>query len=249
MQHDPWKPPVAGPGDVFASAVSVIFDSGLPDPRGCEYRQVSVPRLLLAGRMQIVQTQGWVLPAAADAQQFAICWDGLNLPVAGRRQAGGPEGDAAAALRQEEKLLTEFETANPGRQYSTLWDPQGPGQAVSPDGALPLRACMLLRLGQADLANQLWQTAMMDYGTTMSVAIHKTTPTWCSPSNGPGRGINARWHTIAAHRPSGTEGTDGLALATRRPAGYFGQRAPPSSSSMTSRRCLAEQQNPGASRT
>ena len=176
MQHDPWKPPVGGPGDVFAGAVSVIFDSGLPDPRGCAYCQVSVPRLLLAGRMQIVQTHGWVLPADAGAQQFAICWDGLIYPVAAVGKPADLKADAAAALRQEEKLLSDYETANPGRQYSTLWDPQGPGQAVSPDGALPLRACLLLRLGEADLATQLWQAAMLDYGSTMSVAIHRDDP-------------------------------------------------------------------------
>ena len=35
-QHRPWKPPVADLN--LVSSLKVLFDLGLADPRGCEYR-------------------------------------------------------------------------------------------------------------------------------------------------------------------------------------------------------------------
>ncbi len=38
-QSDPWTPPPSGLGEAFNSAVKLLFDVALPDPRGCEYRE------------------------------------------------------------------------------------------------------------------------------------------------------------------------------------------------------------------
>lgn len=176
MQHSPWKPPPGALEDVFAGAVAVLCEEGLPDPRGCEYREVKVPRLLLVGPMQLVQTHGWVLPPGPGQGRFAICWDGLIYPVVDVGKSADLKADVAAALRHEEDLRVEYETDNPGLAYSRAWGADAPQPAVEPDDVLPLRACFLLRLGQEDLAEQVWGVVVQDFGTSLRPALHRDDP-------------------------------------------------------------------------
>ena len=52
MQRAPWTPPQSTLGNAFADAVATLCQMGLPDPRGCEYREVRVPQLFVRGEMQ-----------------------------------------------------------------------------------------------------------------------------------------------------------------------------------------------------
>ena len=67
----------------FASAARVLFDQGLADPRGCDYREIEIQVGELWSDAGVrVKTHGWVLPqAAAGPQTFAVCWNGLVYPV------------------------------------------------------------------------------------------------------------------------------------------------------------------------
>ena len=96
QQSAPWNAPETVPTNLL-SAVTTLVAQGFPDPRGCEYRQVTIevgslwsdPRSYRVGTNVVtntpalrVPTRGWVLPETADAtQRFAICWSGLIYPV------------------------------------------------------------------------------------------------------------------------------------------------------------------------
>lgn len=77
-QNQPWTPP----NDSVAKAAAQLFDLGLADPRGCEYREFAVPvsNNLSKGGAAHLQ-HGWVIPGSNGGKMFAVAWDGLVYPV------------------------------------------------------------------------------------------------------------------------------------------------------------------------
>src|SRR5580704_17812260 len=78
QQHAAWTPPkTALPAAVVAAAIK-LFDQGLADPRGCEYREVELDvGEPWEGVASPIKTRGWVLPAAPGGERFAVAWNGL----------------------------------------------------------------------------------------------------------------------------------------------------------------------------
>ena len=139
-QNDPWTPPATTLPPELVADTRTLFLQGLADPRGGEYREITVqvnhpwyPQL---------RTHGWVLPRATGAAQaFAVCWDGQVYPVV----SVGPPADLSADV--------EAMVRDPVIPASML--PFG-DEAVSASSFSPLKVCLLLRLGKADLAEQPW---------------------------------------------------------------------------------------------
>jgi hypothetical protein len=132
-QKDAWKPPATKVPDDFVKAAALLFEQGLADPRGCEYRAVE----LATGE----RTHAWVLPAKdRDKQRFAVCWNGLVCPVV----SVGDKADLKKDIRASVKK-----------------DDEGPVR-LARDGELfpryrgDLSTALLLRLGEGDLASELW---------------------------------------------------------------------------------------------
>lgn len=74
-QHEPWQPmPSDDIAEYEPGLVAMMFDAGLADPRGGEYREIELD--LPAARNKPVITHGWYFP-----QGFAVCWDGVVHPV------------------------------------------------------------------------------------------------------------------------------------------------------------------------
>jgi len=96
QQSARWNAPDTVPTNLL-SAVTTLFAQGFPDPRGCDYRQVTVEVGSVWGEARgfrpanntatnlaalRVETRGWVLPATVGStQRFAICWNGLIYPL------------------------------------------------------------------------------------------------------------------------------------------------------------------------
>lgn len=96
QQLAPWSAPETVPTNLL-SAATTVFAQGFPDPRGCEYRQVTIevgsvcgdPRHYRVGTNAVTNlptlrlpTRGWVLPeTTSETRRFAICWSGLIYPV------------------------------------------------------------------------------------------------------------------------------------------------------------------------
>jgi hypothetical protein len=70
-QHGSWPPvAVAGMPVYVPEIAGLLFDAGLADPRGGEYREIELT--VHQGRTSSVTTHGWYF-----SQGFAVCWDGL----------------------------------------------------------------------------------------------------------------------------------------------------------------------------
>jgi hypothetical protein len=97
-----------------------------------------------------VKTHGWVLPNSSKSNQtFSVCWNGLVYPVL---SAGGP-----ANLQADMNLLINAASTNGSRMRLALYGRAfREDMSVAADSILPVKACLLLRLGENDLAAKVW---------------------------------------------------------------------------------------------
>jgi len=164
QQAAPWTTPSVTLSAGLITACKVLFQQGLPDPRGCEYREITWQTYEMFGSQddeqpEYVRTHGWVLPGTKGAQRFAICWDGVIYPVT---TIGAP-----ANLAKDVQVMT-------GTGKIPLWSGvlmSQDEQALERDGETkgydwhalsPIRVCLLLRLGQGELAQQVWKSWTAD---------------------------------------------------------------------------------------
>lgn len=135
----------------FVSATTVLFEQGLADPRGCEYREIEIHvGEVWLGDGGIIKTHGWVLPGAVNSNRtFAVCWNGLVYPVV---SVGGPiqlQADMESLINSAATNTSRMRMALYGRAFSETL-------SVAQDSLLPLKACLLSRLGEKDLATKVW---------------------------------------------------------------------------------------------
>jgi hypothetical protein len=141
-QHAEWSPPETGLPTNYVSATRVLFEQGMADPRGCDYREIEVGTgEVWRGDGGVVSTHGWVFPGDA-AQKFAVCWNGLVYPAV----SVGTNADLDADV-------TVLETNGVSDWYSSAL-PEA--VTVSQSSLLGLKGCLLLRLEKINLATRLW---------------------------------------------------------------------------------------------
>ena len=179
-QKAPWTPPGTKLPRFLVTATRALFEQGVADPRDCEYREVEI----VLGRT--FKTRAFVLPERpGDPARFAVTWDGVVDPVS----SVGPLADLAAdihtlvdSMRRDGpdevavKAVDRGDNAagKVGRHQRAFgfvdglqgsgWSGQGGPSAAQLPSALKL--CILLRLGRADLAEELFTA-----GTTWTPEI------------------------------------------------------------------------------
>ena len=135
----------------FVSATKILFEQGLADPRGCDYREIEIHvGEVWGGGGNKTKTHGWVLPNSSNTNQiYAICWNGLVYPVV--------TVGAQANLQADMESLIASATTNASRMRMTLYGRAIPEKlSVAQDSILPIKACLLSRLGENDLAAKVW---------------------------------------------------------------------------------------------
>ncbi len=145
-QYRPWTAPPTGLPVVVVSAVTELFDDGLPDPRGCQYREIKIQEFGL----RPVDTHGWVLPEAEGTPNRAIAWNGVIYQVA---EVGAPADLRADFAKMAAKRDRRFRG---NRSDWSDWD------SVAADSELPIKAAFLLRSGEGALAEDLWTAGYSD---------------------------------------------------------------------------------------
>lgn len=135
----------------FVSATKTLFEQGLADPRGCDYREIEIHvGDVRSGGGNKIKTHGWVLPNLSNSNQiFAICWNGLVYPVA--------SVGAQTNLQTDMELLIDSATTNASRMRMMLYGRAIPERmSIAQDSILPIKVCLLLRLGENDSAAKVW---------------------------------------------------------------------------------------------
>ena len=164
-QYAAWQPPQTSLPQTSLTATTKLFEQGLADPRGCEYRQIEiVVHSIWGGAAMVMKTHAWVLPRSwENSQRFVVAWNGLVYPAFSVGASANLKEDVLAAIEADEAQWTKATNTFPLTRYRFrfAW-PEG--QAVSHTSLLPLKACLLLRLGENLLAEQVWSawTSHMD---------------------------------------------------------------------------------------
>jgi hypothetical protein len=152
-QGQPWTAPETKLPKFLVTATAMLFEQGVADSRACEYRMVEI------GAGSVVKVRGFVLPERADAPgRFAVCWDGQVYPAV---SVGDPVdlGKDMSDLVTSMKRTRENEKSKPYRDAANFGFP-GEGRnffgGAGVDDHSPIKVCMLLRIGRADLAEALF---------------------------------------------------------------------------------------------
>ena len=153
-QGKPWTAPATKLPKFLVAATQLLFEQGVADPRGCEYREVEV------GDSGPIATHGFVLPAKpGEVRRFAVGWDGIVYPATSVGEAADLEADmrglADAMKKSAERpgfRRMDGEIGG-GMGSKPKPKPRGPASVENPSA---VKVCMLLRLGRADLAETLF---------------------------------------------------------------------------------------------
>jgi|GEM_PF-495224 len=159
-QGKPWVAPKTTLPESLIDATTRLYSQGVPDPRDCPYHEVEIDHY------RPTKAHAFVLPERAEVSgRYAIAWDGIMYPI---RQVGKP-----ADLDHDVKLLADQLAKTPKVQpdsgpFGSLrslshWQfPADPAEEPGMSNGLagipnrtPFKLVLLLRLGRADLAEQL----------------------------------------------------------------------------------------------
>ncbi|HSE22048.1 MAG TPA: hypothetical protein VLB68_10330 [Pyrinomonadaceae bacterium] len=164
-QYSASQPPQTSLPQTLSTASTKLFEQGLADPRGCEYRQVEiVVHTIWGGAATVMSTHAWLLPQAGEGgQRFIVAWNGLVYPALSVGANANLREDVLAAIETDEAQWTKAVNTFPLAHYRfrASW-PEA--LTVSHTSLLPLKACLLLRLGENLLAEKIWTawTSHMD---------------------------------------------------------------------------------------
>lgn len=160
-QREPWQPPASALPKFLARAATILFEQGLADPRGCEYRAIEIGvGSVWSSEGGVVRTHGWVLPAARNEEhRFAVAWNGLVYPTV----SIGEPADLAADVKGIAEHARAARVRDPGGMmgHSAFngFGTNDESSAVSGTSLHAIKLCLLLRLGRAELAQSVWTAA------------------------------------------------------------------------------------------
>ena len=146
----------------FLTATAALFDLGLADPRDCEYREVW---LAIGDRKSgdggVVKVHAWAFPPGASdvpkGARFAVAWNGLVYPVVTVGEKARLSADVEAQCKEDDAARTQRKKDRPNEDLDRFGIDFGEDVSVSEHDLLPIKACLLLRLGETSLAERVWQ--------------------------------------------------------------------------------------------
>lgn len=100
-QPRPWSVPRSDLPPEAAAAITKLFDQGLADPRGCEYREISVVTGSVWGGASVMKTHGWIFSEKGQGN-FAVSWSGLVYPLVSLGAPADLRADVLAFLKKDQ---------------------------------------------------------------------------------------------------------------------------------------------------
>jgi hypothetical protein len=156
-QHELWSPPKSELPAPVVSAAETLFEQGLADPRGLPYREVEVGVGTVWGSFGVARVHAWLMPQNdPSGQRLAVCWNGLVTPVVSTGRDADLRADVAALLKAAAAARAKHAAEYPEIPYLHGVNADNDAAAVSHESLYPLKACLLLRLGEGDAAARMW---------------------------------------------------------------------------------------------
>lgn len=136
--------------DPLSKAAATLFDQGLADPRGLEYREIEIAvGNPWTGGGYACKTHGWVLPDNGKNGRFAVAWNGLVYPAVSIGNIADLHKDWAQDDRALQDSGWQFVGASEGRSVG-----------IATPSALKL--VMLLRLGEVETVERISKVMKLD---------------------------------------------------------------------------------------
>jgi hypothetical protein len=158
-QKEHWQAPATTLPGFLVDATATLFEQGLADPRGCEYRAIEIGiGNTWSGDGGVVKTRGWVLPARdGENTRFAVAWSGLVYPTVSIGESADPAADVETVAREAQAAREARANRAGGRDLAfNGFGTNNEASSVSSTSLHSIKVCLLLRLGRADLAETLW---------------------------------------------------------------------------------------------
>lgn len=158
QQHRPWKPPATDLPTNLISATKILFNLGLADPRGGDYREFEMVTGDVWGETKESKVHGWVLPTRAGQQQrFAVSWNGMVYPAISVGAKADLKQDVEVLLQAQETWRLEALT-NRFAELIGPWEYELSPEyfSVSQTNLTAVKIMLLLRLGEGRLARDYW---------------------------------------------------------------------------------------------
>jgi hypothetical protein len=144
QQQQPWRVPPGKVPDDLVKLNEELFKLGFADPRGCEYRVVTMTiGSVWTGDAGTIETHAWVLPAnGKTSHRFAVCWNALVYPVS----KVGPAADLSADVKAAARAARDKKS-----NYHEDEEPQAPEGWSIWHKSIGSQNPLLLRLGEVAL--------------------------------------------------------------------------------------------------
>lgn len=158
QQAAAWNAPESKLPREFVSAADALFRQGLADPRGCLYCAIELDAgVCLRGNGAVVSTHGWLIPTSAvSGPRFAICWNGVVYPLVASGKPADLRADVLDAIKADQDAQEAWLEGNAGFQSYHFDEDSFETSAASHQSPRRLWACLLLRLGEVELAEKSW---------------------------------------------------------------------------------------------
>jgi len=148
--------------EAFLTATAALFELGLADPRDCEYREVQLAiGDQKSGDGGVVKVHGWAIPSkpgdAPDAPRFAVAWNGLVYPAVAIGKKADLPSDVERQCKEDVAARARWKNEYPNEDYDQFRAGFSEEVGAAEQNLMPIRACLLLRLGEAALAEKVWR--------------------------------------------------------------------------------------------
>jgi hypothetical protein len=162
QQTQPWEPPQTSLPAPVITAAARLFEQGFADPRGLAYREVTIETGSVWGSLEQTRTHAWVITNTP----FAVAWNGLVYRTLSTGAAADVEADVRALLAADEAARAK---ADPHFGYHRFSN-SAEAYFVDIASVTPVKAMLLLRLGDGELAERVWYAATDGSGEPFTVA-------------------------------------------------------------------------------
>lgn len=159
------------------SATDTLFEQGMADPRGYEYREFEISGGSVWGGSSNIKIHGWLLPAGTNgSERQGIGWNGLAYPVVAVGEKADLRADMLELIKADEEARARFKSEYPNSPFRRLSMATSNSYSACEKTLLPMKAVMLLRLNQEELAAEVWAAWMVGFESRSSTDLYWKDP-------------------------------------------------------------------------